>query len=599
MIDSQRTTDGKYPLFELREICAQLPINEFFRDLNIRVDRGEFVAVISARTYDLENMIDLMNGKVDVTNGQVLIDGKPYSPRKLRQPVIPVVIRETSLIPNITIAQNIFIHRFYSKRKCEELARNQFVSFGLDVDLSKRVDELSIGEQKLVDIFKQYNSSLDLIVLYDTLNFIEQQHIPRLKEIFARFRREGKGLMFLTNNLEDALYFSDRIYLIGNGRVVSEYETEAIRENPRQLLYLMSGLDYGYLEKQEENAVLDTILKTRDTLTSSSEMKETLRQLAENIAKVLHAKGCAICVGDVGEGEELNIAAVTEQFDREILSELKQAVEDSLTDQSLQDGILKNGPLVIMPVFSKEKRVGFIVLLFAGEPELGKDEAFYIRAFAQEAALTIETSRLMGRSVLLQESHHRIKNNLQAIVNLLYMQRSSLPAQEKEAFRPILNDIINRIKSIALVHDLLSTDGPRNSVVDLKDIISRIARFYSMGNISITLSLESIMIPYNKATSIALIVNELLTTCIKHAFPADMDNKTIAITSKRSGNYISLTVQDNGVGISSDKPNEGRGGLGNRIIEIIMQQFEGDIHYYNESGTRILLNFPIEKVFEM
>lgn len=584
-------------LFEFQNISAELPVNESFRDLSLSVDRGEFVAVISPRSYDLENIISLMNGELDLSGGRMFLNGKAYSPRKLLAPVIPVVIRESSLVPNISVAQNIFIHRRLTRRRCDELARRQFESFGLKVDLTKKVEELSIGEQKLVDIFKQYNSGLDLIVLYDTINFIEQPHIPVLREVFCRFREEGKGILFLTTNLEDALYFSDRVCLIGNGRVVSEYETDQIRENPRQLLYLMSGLDYGYLEKQEENIVLDTILRTRDTLTSSSELKVALEQLAENIARVIHAKGCAICVGSLSEPETLNLAAATEAFDFDILTFLRDS-GNSMEDMTVS-AVGDREFVVIMPFSTKEKASGYITLLVTGSAQLGRDEQFYIKAFAQEAALTIETSRLMGRSVLLQESHHRIKNNLQTIVNLLYMQRSTLSKEEKQTFRPILNDIINRIKSIALVHDLLSTDGPRSSVVDLKDIISRITRFYSIEDIQISLSLESIMIPYNKATSIALIINELLNNCLKHAFAEDAEVKKIEICSRRSGEFIALSVQDNGVGFAVGEEKESSGGLGTKIIEIIMQQFEGNIEYQKSNGTLVRLEFPIEKIFEM
>ena len=164
----------------------------------------------------------------------------------------------------------------------------------------------------------------------------------------------------------------------------------------------------------------------------------------------------------------------------------------------------------------------------------------------------------------------------------------------------IMKDVYKRqIKSIALVHEMLSGEEPRNSIINLQSMVARITRFYSMRDVAIDLDVEPIAIPYNKATSIALIVNELISNCFKHAFPEDMPDKHLTVSGRRREDSIQLAVQDNGVGLAPGFDAHSSASLGMQIICIITKEFEGDIRFTADGGTRAELTLPLNKIFEV
>ena len=117
------------------------------------------------------------------------------------------------------------------------------------------------------------------MVLYDAMNYVEKRFAPRMRSIFEKFREKGKSIIYLTTNLEDALMFSDRICLLGAGKVEAEYSTADIRKNPRELIYLMSGLESGHWDDSEEKLVLESIIETRDTPVSYTHLDVYKRQV--------------------------------------------------------------------------------------------------------------------------------------------------------------------------------------------------------------------------------------------------------------------------------------------------------------------------------
>lgn len=598
-------------ILKLEDVQAGQAANDRFQHLTLGLGRAEILAVMSSRAYDLNNLIELLNGTLEASAGRLFLYGREYPLKELKNFHIVFAIRRNTLFDHFTIAQNMFIRGDCSKKKAEQLAKKQLEEFELDIDLNKNIAELTSGEQKVIEILRAYNCAPDIVVLYDAMNYVEKRFAPRMRSIFEKFREKGKSIIYLTTNLEDALMFSDRICLLGAGKVEAEYSTADIRKNPRELIYLMSGLESGHWDDSEEKLVLESIIETRDTLTSSYELKDTLGALAANISRVLNASSCIIYINDT-----TNLSMLDSVSSDDELAKNARLVPGCLHefDGGMRVVRAADAPgefpryfvyeppchtFLVAPVTIKGQRMGYVQVSYQGAFSLTEEEKLYLSAFTREVALAIETSRLLGRSVLLQESHHRIKNNLQVIVNLLYMQRASLKPEQKPAFAPILNDIIYRIKSIALVHEMLSGEEPRNSIINLQSMVARITRFYSMRDVAIDLDVEPIAIPYNKATSIALIVNELISNCFKHAFPEDVPDKHLTVSGRRREDSIQLAVQDNGVGLAPGFDAHSSASLGMQIICIITKEFEGDIRFTADGGTRAELTLPLNKIFEV
>ncbi|MEW9678067.1 histidine kinase dimerization/phosphoacceptor domain -containing protein [Lentibacillus sp. L22] len=145
--------------------------------------------------------------------------------------------------------------------------------------------------------------------------------------------------------------------------------------------------------------------------------------------------------------------------------------------------------IICIPVLIRSQVTGIIQVYYEDFYVYSSDESRYLAALARHAAMAIEDTRLMGRSALLQESHHRIKNNLQSIVGIISLQRNFVQQNATQSVNDILDNIISRIKSISAVHDLLSKDKLGRSIINVKEIIEEIIS-YSNYNSNFAIHLE-------------------------------------------------------------------------------------------------------------
>jgi ribose transport system ATP-binding protein len=256
--------------------------------------------------------------------------------------------------------------------------------------------------------------------------------------------------------------------------------------------------------------------------------------------------------------------------------------------------------VICVPVLIRSRVTGVIQIFYEKFYAHSTEEAKYLSTFVRYAALAIEDTRLMGRSALLQESHHRIKNNLQSIISLISLQKQVREVDSENKLNNVLDNIISRVKSIAAVHDLLAKDKLGRSIINIKDIVHIVANFFISMNVKlkVELELDDIFISYNKATSIALIINELISNCIKHAFPYETGG-LIRVECKRCSDYVLLSVEDDGVGISSCIDINKIDSLGLSIVSsIIKYEFKGELELISKSkGTKVIIRLPNDKVF--
>lgn len=205
---------------------------------------------------------------------------------------------------------------------------------------------------------------------------------------------------------------------------------------------------------------------------------------------------------------------------------------------------------------------------------------------------------LAEKEILLKEIHHRVKNNLQIISSLLFLQSQTIKEKEYEA---VFRDSQSRVRSIALVHEkLYQTDDLANIdfaeyVKNLTEFIRKSYRLYK-GEIEIRFELESIFVPINMAVPLGLIMNELLTNSFKYAFPdgggSDTKNKYIMIKFSSIGNEkLTLSVSDNGVGLPDDFNPEESKSLGLKLVNTLVRQINGSLSINKKDDTTFTIGF--------
>lgn len=206
-------------------------------------------------------------------------------------------------------------------------------------------------------------------------------------------------------------------------------------------------------------------------------------------------------------------------------------------------------------------------------------------------AMKEKEKELILKSVAIKEIHHRVKNNLQTIASLLRLQARR---SDNEDTKKLLNESINRILSIAATHELLAQEGLDE--VSIKDVINYIKNNFlkyindSNKKIDIILEGDNFKVCSDKATSIALILNELMQNSIQYAF-VGRDSGKIIINIKKDRVYSKIIVEDNGIGFDIEKVKMNSLGL-SIVRSIVKDKLNGDIQIDSgEYGTKILFYF--------
>ncbi|MBF0544522.1 MAG: response regulator [Candidatus Riflebacteria bacterium] len=204
---------------------------------------------------------------------------------------------------------------------------------------------------------------------------------------------------------------------------------------------------------------------------------------------------------------------------------------------------------------------------------------------------------LAAREILLQEVHHRVKNNLQIIAGLLNMESRHIT---DEAAKKAFENTRSRIDAIAFVHNKLhtSTDLAHVNMADyVKSLAAQLQTSYGKEERKVTLKLEvSEEVEFNLEISVplGLLFNEIITNAIKHAFPDNREGEIkISLIPDGSGNLV-FTVKDNGVGIPPEKVKSGS--TGTKLINMLARQLGGTLIVENDSGTRTQITFKDPKM---
>lgn len=196
------------------------------------------------------------------------------------------------------------------------------------------------------------------------------------------------------------------------------------------------------------------------------------------------------------------------------------------------------------------------------------------------------------KKVLLQEIHHRVKNNLQIVSSMMSLQANVTKDEKSEK---TLREAIERIKAIALVHDKIYKSPDVSSVsidIYLKELIQDVLANYSMiQKVETEIVCDNLELNVDSIVPLGLIINELTTNSVKYAFHTVPSPKITLILKKSNNGIAGLTFSDNGSWIENPSSDH----FGSSLIEIFTEQLDGQFQLFKEPhGTKYLFQFPCE-----
>lgn len=262
-----------------------------------------------------------------------------------------------------------------------------------------------------------------------------------------------------------------------------------------------------------------------------------------------------------------------------------------------KDGTQFWNALYISPVFTEDGELQFF---FSSQLDVTdrKDAEHRVRAEKErfEEAVEARTAELQAaleaQTALLHEVDHRVKNNLQMISSLIVMQSRTIP---DEGIRASLRSMLERVEALSTVHRRLyqSDDVSRFDLGDFaRDLVSDLVAA-SGRPIQVDFELHQVDLPAERAAPVALIVNELVTNAIKHAFPNGAGG-SLHISVTQQGDHCLIEVSDDGRGLDgAASPGDGSS-FGMKLIRSLGRQLGAEVAWRRaEPGTRATLTIPV------
>jgi len=206
---------------------------------------------------------------------------------------------------------------------------------------------------------------------------------------------------------------------------------------------------------------------------------------------------------------------------------------------------------------------------------------------------------LKEKEILLQEIHHRVKNNMAIITSLLELQSMAIT---DDVVKQVFRESRQRIKSIALVHEKLykTRDFKHISIRDyIDELVCDLSEAYGYdnGKLLIEQDIQDISLNLSILIPFGLIINEVITNSLMHAFENVEDPKVDISFRSNDMNLATLTVSDNGLGLPDKGNLSARKTVGLQVVNALVGQIYGQIKMESGAGTRVTVTFPVNKVF--
>ncbi|NLM19304.1 MAG: sugar ABC transporter ATP-binding protein [Clostridiaceae bacterium] len=295
-------------ILELKNISKSFPGVQALNNVSIKFENGKVHAIVGENGAGKSTLIKILSGVYQKDNGVILINGKEIdiqNPRKATELGISTIYQELNLLPNLSIAENIFVGRekrngvFYDKKTTEIEARKLLLEVGMTIDVGTLVKNLSIAQRQLLEVAKALSIDSQIIIMDEPTSSLAADEIEILLKIVKELRHKGKAIIYISHKLDEIYEVSDKITVLRDGESIGTVETNNCSEE--NLIQMMVGRPLVDLYPKLEVDIGDEILRV-DNVTSGN--------LVKNVSFTLRKGEILGVAGLVGSGRSELMSAV-------------------------------------------------------------------------------------------------------------------------------------------------------------------------------------------------------------------------------------------------------------------------------------------------
>lgn len=257
------------PILEMNNIVKSYPGVIALNDVSLSFFEGEVHAIVGENGAGKSTLIKVISGAVHPDSGNLIYQGESYSHLSLYEAKtkgIEVVYQEFSLIESLSVAENIFIGDkfgpFFSNNKIIEQAQTLFKRYQIDIDVRRKVIELSPAQMQLVEIVKACSRSAKVLVLDEPSAPLSVSETNKMYEIIKEVKKHGTTIIYISHRLEEIFKISDRVTVLRDGHLIS---TLPIEETSRKkMIEMMVGRKLRDDFPRRKNTFEDLVLEVNN-----------------------------------------------------------------------------------------------------------------------------------------------------------------------------------------------------------------------------------------------------------------------------------------------------------------------------------------------
>jgi len=524
---------------------------------------------------------------------------------------------------NLKVLDNLFIkERFISQAQRRQQRMKYMLlkeKFGIPIEPERVMGSLTGEEKYIIELLRIVLSKPDVAILSSISPVLGFRFFECFMNILADFREKNTRVIIVSTRWEDTVQICDRV-AVESGIERDCYSMMRmfdIKKDPRILFYALADYEEQHAPSTNSIAALNAMMDMTMMQNHSWELGERILSVIRVVREQLAAIDGVVCLRDkngnlnsyYNRSENPERCMLVPGFMQNMLNRSEKASFFTRSKYDFEDIFIQTPSdvemLVSYPIISSAEKIGVVVLMFSKNYILSDEQVATIRVCSRMISNLVFSASAANSSVMIEESNHRVKNNLQMIVSMLYIQRqvyhgkgrpASISTEEMDSF---IDNMVNRIRMIAEMHNFVARNYEELDKISAYEIVNTVLRNYQGFTVRFSTDVEHILMPYDKASSAAMILNEVVCNSIKHAFEdgsgeGGSDNR-IHIAFSRTQDGVEILVQDNGRGLPEMFDSSRSNSLGMKIIHSQSSRLKAKLSFSNCNGTQVCLRFPLER----
>ena len=301
-------------VIEMREITKVF--GEFVANdkINLQLRKGEIHALLGENGAGKSTLMNMLAGLLEPTSGEIFVNGKSEkldSPSRAAALGIGMVHQHFMLVEAFTVAENIFLGSEITNKGVLDLKKaNADIlelseRYGLAVDPTAKVEDISVGAQQRVEILKTLYRGAEILIFDEPTAVLTPAEILELMDIMKTLVKEGKSIILITHKLDEIRAVADRVTVIRRGKSIETVSIEGVSN--KDLAEMMVGRSVSFVTEKEEAKPKDVVLQISDLIVNENRGVPAVKELSLDV----HAGEIVGVAGIDGNGQSELIQAIT------------------------------------------------------------------------------------------------------------------------------------------------------------------------------------------------------------------------------------------------------------------------------------------------